>query len=85
MFGGSAIGINQIYTSRKWNKTSELTFCYEHTRNGIDLHIGLTIDIETVFGSFDGNVPFTPRDDRPVYCSECFAKMKEEEAATDAE
>ena len=24
-------------------------------------------------------VPFLPRDDRPVYCSECFAKMKEEE------
>lgn len=23
-------------------------------------------------------VPFKPRDDRPVYCSECFAKMKEE-------
>ena len=23
-------------------------------------------------------VPFIPRDDRPVYCSECFAKMKEE-------
>ena len=22
-------------------------------------------------------VPFVPRDDRPVYCSECFAKMKE--------
>lgn len=25
-------------------------------------------------------VPFIPRDDRPVYCSECFAKMKEEAA-----
>ena len=25
-------------------------------------------------------VPFVPRDDRPVYCSECFAKMKEEQA-----
>ncbi|MCR4747310.1 MAG: zinc-ribbon domain containing protein [Clostridiales bacterium] len=24
-------------------------------------------------------VPFEPREDRPVYCSECFAKMKEEE------
>lgn len=22
-------------------------------------------------------VPFKPREDRPVYCSECFAKMKE--------
>ena len=22
-------------------------------------------------------VPFQPREDRPVYCSECFAKMKE--------
>ncbi|MBO7520390.1 MAG: hypothetical protein J6T73_06390, partial [Clostridia bacterium] len=26
-------------------------------------------------------VPFAPREDRPVYCSECFAKMKEEESA----
>ena len=26
-------------------------------------------------------VPFQPRDDRPVYCSECFAKMKEENSA----
>ncbi len=28
----------------------------------------------------DAKVPFKPREDRPVYCSECFAKMKEEEA-----
>ena len=26
-------------------------------------------------------VPFAPREDRPVYCSECFVKMKEAEAA----
>ena len=25
-------------------------------------------------------VPFNPTADRPVYCSECFAKMKEEQA-----
>ena len=25
----------------------------------------------------DAKVPFQPREDRPVYCSECFAKMKE--------
>ena len=24
-------------------------------------------------------VPFEPRNDRPVYCSECFAKMREED------
>ena len=24
-------------------------------------------------------VPFQPREDRPVYCSECFAKIKEQE------
>lgn len=24
-------------------------------------------------------VPFKPREDRPVYCSECYAKMKAEE------
>jgi len=27
----------------------------------------------------DATVPFKPREDRPVYCSDCFAKMKEEE------
>jgi len=26
----------------------------------------------------EAKVPFKPRDDRPVYCSECFAKMREE-------
>ena len=26
----------------------------------------------------EARVPFRPREDRPVYCSECFAKMKED-------
>ena len=26
----------------------------------------------------EGKVPFKPREDRPVYCSECFASMKGE-------
>ena len=26
----------------------------------------------------EAKVPFQPREDRPVYCSDCFAKMKEE-------
>jgi len=30
----------------------------------------------------EAKVPFRPREDRPVYCSECFAKMKEEESAS---
>ncbi|MCL2313129.1 MAG: zinc-ribbon domain containing protein [Firmicutes bacterium] len=25
----------------------------------------------------EARVPFQPHDDRPVYCSECFAKMKQ--------
>ncbi len=25
----------------------------------------------------EAKVPFRPRDDRPIYCSDCFAKMKE--------
>ena len=28
-------------------------------------------------------VPFAPREDRPVYCSECFAKMREAEKAAE--
>ena len=27
----------------------------------------------------EAKVPFEPKSDRPVYCSECFAKMREEE------
>ncbi|GMB10633.1 MAG: zinc-ribbon domain containing protein [Candidatus Improbicoccus devescovinae] len=27
----------------------------------------------------EARVPFQPRDDRPVYCSACFAKIREEE------
>jgi CxxC-x17-CxxC domain-containing protein len=27
----------------------------------------------------EAKVPFRPREDRPVYCSECYAKMKEEQ------
>ena len=26
----------------------------------------------------EARVPFRPREDRPVYCSECFAKQKEQ-------
>lgn len=26
----------------------------------------------------EAKIPFKPREDRPVYCSECFAKMREE-------
>ena len=29
----------------------------------------------------EAKVPFKPHDDRPVYCSDCFAKMKKEEEA----
>lgn len=29
----------------------------------------------------EAKVPFRPREDRPVYCSECFAKMKDESSA----
>ena len=27
----------------------------------------------------EAKVPFKPREDRPVYCSECFARMREEQ------
>ena len=27
----------------------------------------------------EARVPFRPREDRPVYCSECFANMKEQQ------
>lgn len=28
----------------------------------------------------EARVPFEPREDRPVYCSDCFAQMREESA-----
>jgi CxxC-x17-CxxC domain-containing protein len=27
----------------------------------------------------EARIPFRPREDRPVFCSECFAKMKEQQ------
>lgn len=27
----------------------------------------------------EAKIPFKPREDRPVYCSDCFAKMREEQ------
>ena len=27
----------------------------------------------------EAKVPFRPREDRPVYCSDCFAKMRDEQ------
>ncbi|MCL2486186.1 MAG: zinc-ribbon domain containing protein [Oscillospiraceae bacterium] len=27
----------------------------------------------------EAKIPFKPREDRPVYCSECFAKQREEQ------
>ena len=27
----------------------------------------------------EARIPFKPREDRPVYCSECFAKMREDQ------
>lgn len=33
----------------------------------------------------DAKVPFKPREDRPVYCSDCFAKMKDSEQEPDQE
>ncbi len=29
----------------------------------------------------EAKVPFKPKNDRPIYCSECFAKLKESEEA----
>ena len=29
-------------------------------------------------GGAEARVPFQPREDRPVYCSECYAKMRQE-------
>ncbi len=31
----------------------------------------------------EATVPFEPHEDRPVYCSECFEKLKEEQEAAD--
>ncbi len=33
----------------------------------------------------EAKVPFRPREDRPVYCSECFAKMRENDESSSEE
>ena len=39
-----------------------------------EMHVAICASCGT-----EARVPFQPREDRPVYCSECFAKMKEAE------
>ena len=33
--------------------------------------------IHSAYTCGEAKVPFEPKSDRPVYCSECFAKMRE--------
>ena len=43
-------------------------------RAGREMHIAVCANC-----GGEAKIPFEPKDDRPVYCSECFAKMKEGE------
>ncbi|MDR1565422.1 MAG: zinc-ribbon domain containing protein [Oscillospiraceae bacterium] len=55
----------------------------QRCKNCRDQRKGAKSERETFVGTCascgqEAKVPFRPREDRPVYCSDCFAKMKED-------
>lgn len=43
-------------------------------RQGREMHVAVCASCGQ-----EASIPFKPSEDRPVYCSECFARMKEEQ------
>ncbi len=71
-------GEQEFYASRGFeNEPQRCKSCRDArknaTRGAREMHVA-----ECASCGSEAKVPFKPREDRPVYCSECFAKMKEE-------
>lgn len=72
-------GEQEFYASRGFeNEPQRCKPCREArkeaTRGGRTMYVGTC----AACGK-EARVPFQPREDRPVYCSECYAKMKDEQ------
>lgn len=73
-------GEQEFYASRGFeNEPQRCKTCRDARkaagRGAREMHTGVCAECGQ-----EARVPFTPREDRPVYCSDCFAKMKEEQA-----
>lgn len=70
-------GEQEFYASRDFkNEPQRCKPCRDQRKNHSNREMFTAIC--AACGS-EAKVPFQPSEGRPVYCSECFAKMKEEE------
>ena len=71
-------GEQEFYAEKGFqNETKRCKACRDNRKNANKANREMFTAICANCGK-EAKVPFQPREDRPVYCSECFAKMKEE-------
>ena len=73
-------GEQEFYASKGFeNEPQRCKACRDARKNAQKPEREMYTSVCSACGK-EARVPFKPREDRPVYCSECFAKMKEEQA-----
>ncbi|MDR1012682.1 MAG: zinc-ribbon domain containing protein [Lactobacillales bacterium] len=71
-------GEQEFYASKGFvNEPQRCKLCRDARKNALKPEREMFI-AECASCGGKAKVPFNPREDRPVYCSECFAKMREE-------
>ena len=69
-------GEQEFYAERGFvNEPQRCKACRDARKNGAKTQKEMFTTTCAACGA-EAKVPFKPREDRPVYCSECFAKMK---------
>ena len=75
-------GEQEFYASRGFeNEPQRCKTCRDSRKNALRQNREMYTATCASCGC-EAKVPFKPREDRPVYCSECFAKMKAEYSHT---
>ena len=71
-------GEQEFYASKGFvNEPQRCKSCRDSRKNAAKMSREMFV-AECASCGQEAKVPFKPREDRPVYCSECFAKMREE-------
>ena len=71
-------GEQEFYASKGFvNEPQRCKACRDSRKNAAKMNREMFV-AECASCGQEAKVPFRPREDRPVYCSECFAKMREE-------
>ena len=71
-------GEQEFYASKGFeNEPQRCKACRQNRKNAAKPEREMYTAVCAACGK-EATVPFKPREDRPVYCSECFARMKEE-------